>query len=92
MLGLSIICYDRYAKQWTEVWTDNLMARMSHYKGGFVDGKFIMSGEEMAPDGSVSYSRATSFDMTETSHKWTMEISTDGENWVVIMKGDFTKM
>lgn len=88
--GLNLTTYNSNSEQWQDVWTDNMSGRFIMYSGTVTDGKRVVSGsyEHM---GQPMQSRATSFNMTETSWDWTMEDSMDGETWTVSMKGTYTK-
>jgi len=88
--GLSITAYDREMKQWQETWVDNMGGRISMYTGNYVDGKRIMSGIDMM-NGQEIWTRNTSYDITESSYKWIMENSMDGQNWFESMRGTYTK-
>jgi len=90
MHGLSLITYHREKEEWVETWVDNFTGIMSIYTGQHKDGKRVMTGKDIYY-GETMYTRVTSYDITDDSFKWVMENSTDGENWYVSMKGDYTR-
>jgi len=90
MHGLSLTAYDRELEQWQDTWVDNFGGRISFYTGKDLDGKRVVSGEDYS-GGQMVYSRTTTYDVTDTEFKWTMENSLDGENWYVSMEGVYTK-
>jgi hypothetical protein len=90
MHGLGIMAYDRETKMWQETWVDNLAAHISYYTGEEQEGKRVVSGIEYW-GGLKYFARNTTYDITDTEYKWTMENSLDGENWYVSMEGVYTK-
>jgi hypothetical protein len=90
MKGLSLITYDRETKKWQTIWTDNIAARISYYEGEFKEGKLVFSGQDLV-QGQTMYSRFTYQDITDTTHKFIMENSLDGQAWYVSMQGTYTK-
>ena len=90
MHGLSILAYDKAAGKWQETWVDNFVGKISFYFGETVDGARVMTGKEMM-DGKVVYSRMTTYDITENSYKFKMEMSEDRKNWVLSMDGVYTR-
>ena len=90
MIGLSISAYDREKQEWQETWVDNLESRIIMMTGNEKDGKRIMTGDGIS-QGEKYHMRNTSWDITDKSFKWQMEISMDGKNWYVSMKGEYIK-
>lgn len=90
MKGLSLTCYDRETGKWQSIWTDNLAGRISYYEGDFKDGKLVVSGQDKM-QGQTTYTRTTYYDITDSTHKFTMENSMDGQSWFVCMQGTYTK-
>lgn len=90
MKGLSLTAYDRETGKWQAIWTDNIAARISFYEGDFKEGKLVVSGQDKM-QGQTMYTRTTYFEITDTTHKFTMENSTDGQTWFVSMQGTYTK-
>jgi len=90
MKGLGLITFDRETGKWQSIWTDNLAGRISYYEGDFKDGKLVVSGQDEM-QGQTSYTRTTYLDITDTTHKFTMESSMDGQSWFVSMQGTYTK-
>jgi hypothetical protein len=92
MHGLGIQCYDRETDQWQMVWIDNLGARISYSEGTEQEGKTVLVGKEVW-QGQEYLSRVTTFNETDTSFDWTMEMSQDGgETWFVTGKATYTKV
>jgi hypothetical protein len=90
MIGYSIAAYDRENNEWQETWVDNWSARIIMMTGTEKNGKRVMTGESI-DKGQIYHMRNTSWDMAENSFKWQMEVSMDGENWFISMKGEYTK-
>lgn len=91
-VGLMLQTYDRVAGHFQSVWVDNMSARMSYYTGNKEGEKMVLSGEEIMPDGSTALARVTTFNHTETSFDWTMEMSGDGgKTWWTSGKATYTK-
>jgi hypothetical protein len=90
MKGLGLTMYDRETGKWQTIWIDNIAARISYYEGDFKDGKLVFSGQDKM-QGQTMYTRITYFDITDTTHKFLMENSMDGQTWFVSMQGTYTK-
>jgi len=90
MHGLGMLTYDREDRQWQETWVDNFGGRTSLYTGTFADGTRVMQGVNKM-QGQTMHTRITTYDIAETTFKWTMENSMDGKNWFVSMKGSYQK-
>ena len=88
--GVGLTAYDRELEQWQETWVDNFSGRISYYTGKPEDGRRVVSGMDYM-GGQVFYSRATTYDFTDTEFKWMMENSIDGDNWFISMEGVYTK-
>lgn len=88
--GLSTLAYDRAAGEWQEVWVDNFSGKMSFYTGKSIDGGRVLMGEEIM-NGKPIYARNTTYDITENSFKFKMEMSEDGKNWDLSMEGTYTR-
>jgi len=90
MKGLQLTTFDRETGKWQTIWIDNMAARISYYEGDFKDGKLVFSGQDKM-QGQTIYSRFTFSDITDTSHKYQMENSTDGQTWYTSMQGTYTR-
>lgn len=92
MHGISMTTYSRGLGQWQTMWTDNSGMGMSLYTGDFADGKMVSGGTDVMPDGTKVRARVTSYNITDTSYDWMMEMSTDdGQTWYTSMKAKYTK-
>ena len=88
--GFSLSCYDKDGGMWQEVWTDNMSGKIMMMTGHEKDGKRVMTGTDTW-EGQKYHLKQTSYEMTDTSFKWKMERSFDGENWQETMHGTYTK-
>lgn len=92
MHGISMTTYSRGLGQWQTMWTDNVGMGISLYTGGFADGKMVFGGTDVMPDGTKMRARVTSYNITDTSYDWMMEMSMDeGQTWYASMKAKYTK-
>ena len=90
-IGQSLTAYDRETERWQESWIDHMGGRISMYTGGMVDGKRIMTGENMM-NGQTYLGRQISSDFTDDTFTWVAENSFDGgETWHVMMRGTYTR-
>jgi len=90
MKGLGLTTFDRESGKWQTIWTDNMAARISYYEGDFKDGKLVFSGQDKM-QGQTIHTRVTYSDITDTTHKFLMENSMDGQTWFESMRGTYTK-
>ncbi|MCX6835991.1 MAG: DUF1579 family protein [candidate division Zixibacteria bacterium] len=90
MKGLQLTTFDRETGKWQTTWIDNFGARISYYEGDFKDGKLVFTGQDKM-QGQTIHSRFTFSDITDTSHKYLMENSMDGQSWYTSMQGTYTK-
>ena len=90
--GFSTTTYNRVTGKWQTTWIDNIGAAVGLYEGDFKDGKFVVSGKDVMPDGKTMVSRITSYNITDTKYEWMQENSMDnGATWMTSMKGVYTK-
>jgi len=90
-VGLSLECFDRETGQWQTIWIDNLGSRMTLLTGIRGDGKAVFTGQDRW-QGQTFLSRTSTFDETDTSFNWTVEMSTDGgKTWITNGKATYTK-
>lgn len=76
--GVGLTSYDRYTQQWQMTWVDSMGARISMYTGSFDDGKMVVTGEDMGPDGATYKARLTTYNITDDGYDWLYELSMDG--------------
>lgn len=89
--GETTICYNRETKKWQMTWIDNLFGIMSYYEGDWKDDKLI-AGNRETWQGMEYLSRMTTYNITEDSFDWMMEMSTDeGKTWFATMKAVYTR-
>lgn len=89
--GETTMCYNRQTKLWQVTWIDNIFCQMSHYEGNWEGGKFVASNREVWM-GQEYLSRMTTFNITDSSYEWMMEMSTDeGKTWFATMEAVYTK-
>lgn len=89
--GISIHTYDRETEQWQVSWLDNMAARQSMYQGNMTEDRIVLTGEDLWK-GLKYLSRITTYNMTDTSYDWMMEMSTDdGKTWSTTMMATYTK-
>ena len=92
MKGISMTTYNRGLGEWQTMWTDNFGMGISLYTGGFADGKMVFAGEDVMPGGEKVRSRVTSYNISDTTYDWMMEMSNDdGQTWYTSMKATYTK-
>jgi len=90
--GIGWTTYSRGLGKWQTTWVDNMGASISYYLGEMMDGKMVFEGEETAPDGSKWHSRNTTFNITDDSFDWKMEMSTDGEEYFTTAMATYTRV
>lgn len=89
--GLGTECYDRETGQWQTTWIDGMAGHITLYTGSRGEGKSTFTGSEHW-QGQKYLSRISTFDETESSFNWTMEMSMDdGKTWVLSGKATYTK-
>lgn len=90
-IGLGTECFDRETGQWQMSWIDNMAGRLILYTGVHGDGKAVFTGADLW-QGQKYLARISTFDETEVSFKWTMEMSKDGgKTWALSGKATYTK-
>ena len=61
------------------------------YTGDFKDGKLVVTGTDIGPDGMTFQSRLTNYNMTDTGFEWMYEMSMDGTNYMTGAKATYTR-
>ncbi len=90
--GIGLTCYNRITGKWQTVWTDNMGMGMGVYEGAYINDRLVFTGVDIMPGGVKVLTRITSYDITDTSYQWMMEMSSDsGKTWVESMKATYTK-
>lgn len=88
--GESFNIYNAGSAQWEQFWVDNGGNRL-HLKGGLVDGRMVLAGEQDKPDpqtGVVQRERITWTPNTDGSVRQLWETSKDGgKTWTVSFDG-----
>lgn len=89
--GVGLTSYDRYTERYQSTWVDSMGARISIYTGTMEDGKLVVTGTDVGPEGATYHSRLTTYNMTETGFDWMYEMSMDGTNYLVGAKATYTR-
>ncbi len=89
--GIGLTSYDRQTTKWQSTWVDSMGAKISMYTGDFKDGKFVVTGTDIGPDGMAFQSRLTNYNMTDTGFEWMYEMSMDGTNYMTGAKATYTR-
>ena len=89
--GMGLTSYDRQTAKYQTTWVDSMGARISMYTGDFKDGKMVVQGTDIGPDGATFHSRLTNYNMTDAGFDWMYEISMDGENYMLGAKATYTR-
>lgn len=85
--GMSLNAYDELAKRWHQCWMDNTGGVLDLY-GGLVDGKMVMSGETITPQGAKQLERITWTPNPDGSVRQHWEQSADGgKTWTTAFDG-----
>ena len=61
------------------------------YSGDFEDGKMVVTGQDVGPDGTKFHSRLTNYNITEAGFEWEYEMSLDGTNYMDGAKATYRK-
>jgi len=88
--GTSYNIYDAPRKVWHQTWVDS-MGTLLVLEGGLKDGRMVMSGDQVQPDGSHLLNRIT-WAPKDGGVRQTWEASKDGgKTWKVIFDGSYKK-
>lgn len=87
--GKSFNYYDETNHEWHQVWVDSGGLRL-FLKGGFADGKMVMSGEH-PKDGKTIHDRITWYDNADGTVRQVWEQSRDGKTWKTVFDGHYAK-
>lgn len=80
--GFSVRAFDRKTKQWTISWMDTRHLRFSEFAGNFRDGRGEFFRKRSDGKGKETVTRVTFSDITPTSVRWDLSVSTDdGQSW-----------
>lgn len=89
--GMSLNAYDGLAKRWHQCWMDNAGGVLDLY-GGLVDGKMIMAGETITPQGTKRLERISWTPKADGSVRQHWEQSPDGgKTWNTVFDGLYRK-
>jgi hypothetical protein len=89
--GIGLTSYDRVTEKWQSTWVDSMGARLSMYTGDFEDGKLVVTGKDLGPEGMTYHSRLTTYNITEQGFDWKYEMSMDGTNYMEGAKATYTR-
>jgi len=88
--GTSLNIYDAPRKLWHQTWTDS-MGTLLVLEGGLKDGKMVLSGDQVQPDGSHLLNRIT-WAPKDGTVRQTWDVSKDaGKSWKVVFDGTYKK-
>ena len=91
--GRSLNVYDASRGVWHQTWTDNT-GLLLVLEGGYEDGRMVMQGETVGPDGAVTRNRITwsRMDGSPDRVRQFWEISTDGgASWSTAFDGHYLR-
>ena len=89
--GLGVECFDRETGQWQMTWLDNMGARFTLYNGVHSDDRSVFTAEDIW-QGQKYLSRISTIKESDTSFRWSMEMSMDGgKTWTESGKAVYTK-
>jgi hypothetical protein len=90
-IGEGIECYDRESKEWQMSWIDNMAGRLNLYTGELGENGAVFTTIDKW-QGQEYLARLSTYDETETTFMWKMEMSMDGgKTWAVGGKATYTK-
>jgi len=90
MEGVSLTSYSRERGKWQMTWVDNMAASLSYAEGDMKDGKMVLVGKDMSM-GQEMWMRYSTYDITDNSWKWTMEMSMDGKEYMPMGEAVYTR-
>ncbi|HSC46689.1 MAG TPA: hypothetical protein VLG68_01240 [Gammaproteobacteria bacterium] len=89
--GSSFNIYDAPRKVWHQTWVDS-MGSLLTLEGGVKDGRMVLSGEQVQPDGKKLQNRITWTPQKDGSVRQLWESSSDGgKTWKVVFDGIYRK-
>lgn len=89
--GSSFNIYDAGRKRWHQTWVDTT-GLLLELDGGLVDGKMILEGETVGPDGTVTRHRITWTPNADGSVRQLWVSSDDSGGWTVTFDGRYTRL
>ncbi len=88
--GTSYNIYDAPRKLWHQTWVDS-MGTLLVIEGGLKDGRMVLSGDQVQPDGSHLLNRIT-WAPKDGGVRQTWETSKDnGKTWKIVFDGTYKK-
>jgi hypothetical protein len=89
--GSSFNIYDRGAGEWHQSWVDN-QGLLLHLRGGLEEGRMVLSGERLSPDGSPVTDQISRTPHEDGTVQQTWRVSSDGgETWQTVFDGVYTR-
>ena len=89
--GSSFNIYDAPRKVWHQTWVDS-MGSLLILEGGFKEGRMVLSGEQLQPDGKKLLNRISWTPQKDGSVRQTWETSADGgKTWKIVFDGIYKK-
>ena len=89
--GSSFNIYDAPRQVWHQTWVDS-MGSLLTLEGGVKDGRMVLSGEQVQPDGKKLLNRITWTPQKDGSVRQLWETSSDGgKTWKTVFDGVYRK-
>jgi hypothetical protein len=89
--GLEFTTFNRQTGQFESVWVDNFSGNIAILRGGFDEGRLVMTGVNNMT-GQEVYMRGTREKRSDSEVYWTMDESYDGgKTWTTSMKMTYTR-
>lgn len=89
--GLELTTFNRQTGQFESIWVDNFSGNIAILRGGFDEGRLVMTGVNNMMGQEVSM-RGTGEKRSESEVYWTMDESYDGgKTWTTSMKMTYTR-
>ena len=89
--GVSLNFYDFRTKQWVQQWVDSFGNALL-MKGGLIDGRMILEGDRLTPDGKLARERTAWYVQNDGHIRNTWDYSLDGgKTWIMRFNGIYYK-
>jgi len=89
--GLGITTYDPAAGNYVTYWFGNSGAIVGQYRGDWVDGKSLVLNGATDMEGMTIYERLTWTPVSENEIHFTIEMSTDGREFVLTLDSTYRR-
>lgn len=89
--GKSFNYYDETDGNWHQIWVDNSGTRL-HLKGGYSEGRMVMSGDRVRGDGKTVTDRITWHNNADGTVRQVWDVSEDqGQTWKTVFDGIYER-